>query len=185
MVMEVLSVLVGILPVLIGLIALLIFAIWGKKRLKLNTIGVGPFHAAIKEFPVEKIEFLSVPMAGCAGELLSPPLKIRILDIKEHPVKKKIVRLELYNEQGLLSSKNYSGQTLELSDDNGIVEFNNLILKRTGRICILICVDNLEEKTDDIDIFPPGLSLDFWNEQVGSPQYEEKLTRALRMLGTR
>jgi len=183
--MEILSVLAGIIPVLAGLIALLILAKCGKKYLKLNTIGIGPFHAAIKEYPVEKIEFLSVPMAACAGEVLSPPLKIKIQDIKEHPVKKKKVRLELYNEQGLLSSKNYSGKTSELSNDEGIVEFSNLILKQTGRICILICVDNLEEKTDDIDIFPPGLSLDFWNEQVGSPQYEEKLTRALRMLGTR
>lgn len=156
-----------------------------KKSVKLTSVDVGPFSVEItkKETPVDKIEIIDMPIAGCSGEVLSPPLRIDLQDINGCPVKGKIARIEFFDEGRLLSSKNYQGKTSGVSDGYGIIAFNDLILKKTGRVCISILVDSLEAKTEDIDIFPPGLNLDFWNEPIGTPVYEEKFDRALRMSG--
>lgn len=179
---------VDLVKFIISLVALAVIAfiiLKKKKRLKLTGLNIGPFSTEIteKEVFVEKVEILSSPIAGCAGEVLSPPLKIQIRDVSGYPVKNKKVRLELFDESGLLSSKSYSGQTSKISNNNGVVIFDDLTPKKTGRICIFVCVDTLEERTEDIDILPPGLNLDFWNEPIGSEKYEEKLNRALRMSG--
>lgn len=174
--------------ILVGLVAIVVITLIvlrKKRQVKLNSISLGPFSAEIIEenVSVDKIDLQSTPIAGCVGEVLSPPLKIRLQDSNGYPVKNKKVRIELFDENGLLSSKNYCGQTSKTSDQNGFIIFNDLILKKTGRICIFICVDGIETRTEDIDVLPPGLNLDFWNEVIGSPQYEEKLNRALRMSG--
>ena len=147
---------------------------------------MGPFTAKITEKIecVDIIELLSVPLAGCAGEILSPPLKILLRDSAGVPITAKKIRLEFYNENGLLSSKNYSGKISAVSDTNGVIVFDDLVFKKTGQVQIHIPVDNIIEVTDDIDIFPPGLNIDFWNEVVGSEIYEEKLDRALRFTRT-
>lgn len=167
------------------MIAVIVIMVRKKDEVKFTGLSIGPFTAEIteKKVSVEKIELLSVPIAGCAGELLSPPLRIRLQDSSGNSVKNKKVRIELFNEDGLISSKNYCGKMSKLSDDRGIVEFDDLTLKKTGRVCIYIYADTLESRTEDIDVIPPGLNLDFWNEKVGSPQYEEKFNRALRMSG--
>jgi hypothetical protein len=33
--------------------------------------------------------------------------------------------------------------------------------------------------TKEVDIFPPGLGIDFWNYEVGTDEYEERFTRML------
>lgn len=168
---------------LVAITAIVFIVLRKKKRIKLTGVNIGPFSAEIaeNEVSVDKIELQSTPIAGCVGEVLSPPLKIRLQDSSGYPVKNTKVRIELFDENGLLSSKNYSGQISGLSDNNGILVFDDLILKKTGRICIFIYVDTLETRTEDIDVLPPGLNVDFWNESIGSPQYEEKLNRALRL----
>lgn len=175
-------------PILIslGVAVVLIFVVLRKKRhVKLKEINFGPFSAEITEenVSVDKIDLQSSPIAGCVGEVLSPPLKIRLQDSNAYPVKNKKVRIELFDENGLLGSRNYCGKTSKISDQNGLVVFDDLVLKKTGRICIFVCVDGIETRTEDIDVLPPGLNLDFWNETIGSPQYEEKLNRALRLSG--
>lgn len=165
------------------IVAVIILAIWKKKKAKIKGISIGPLSVDIyeDEKTTEEIEILSVPIAGCANEQLSPPLRIRLKDINGCPVLNKKARIEIYDENGLVSSKCYCGKSSQISDNNGYIEFNDLVLKKTGRICMLIIADTLEEKTEDIDILPPGLNVDFWNEPIGSPQYEEKLNRALRL----
>lgn len=181
--MEYFDLVKNIVVVLVAIAVILFIVLRKKKRIKLTGVNIGPFSTEIVEekVSVEKIELQSTPIAGCAGEVLSPPLKIRLQDSSGYPVKNKKVRIEIFDENGLLSSKNYCGQTSKLSNNNGIMVFDDLILKKTGRICIFIYVDSLETKTEDIDVLPPGLNLDFWNEAIGSPQYEEKFNRALRL----
>ena len=45
---------------------------------------------------------------------------------------------------------------------------------------IFIICEKQQVSTDDIDILPPGLPIDFWNYQIGSSEYEERLDRILR-----
>lgn len=158
-----------------------------KKRLKITGFNFGPISTEVsdKEVVADKIEIISAPIAGCAGEVLSPPLKVRLYDLRGLYIKNKKVRIEIYNESGLMSSRNFSGKSSQFTDNKGIAEFGDLVLKKTGKFCIIAIVDEIEEKTEDIDILPPGLNLDFWNEEVGSPQYEEKFDRALRMSGSK
>lgn len=184
--MEYIDLITSIFFGIIAIVVIVYLVFFKKKNVKLKGINIGPFSAEIdkKEVAVERIEIMSMPIAGCAGELLSPPLKAVLLDTNNFPVKDKKVRIELVDENGVISSKNYLGRSSMVSDINGIVEFKDIVIKKTGRICIFILVDELEEKTEDIDVLPPGLNLDFWNETVGSPQYEEKLDRALRMSGS-
>jgi len=179
--MEHLDVIITTVPILIASIIIIIVLFKGKK-VKISDISLGPFTAKITEKTenVEKIELLSVPLAGCAGETLSPPLKILLRDSIGKPIAAKKIRLEFYDETGLLSSKNYSGRISAMSDINGVIVFDDLIVNKTGQVQIYIPVDSIIEVTDEIDIFPPGLNIDFWNEIVGSKIYEEKLDRALR-----
>lgn len=183
--MEYVDVIITAVSILIAAVIIIFIVLKGKK-VKISDVSFGPVTAKITEKIecVDKIELLSVPLAGCAGEILSPPLKILLRDSAGAPITAKKIRLEFYNENGLLSSKNYSGKISALSDTNGVIVFDDLVLKRTGQVQIHIPVDNIIEVTDDIDIFPPGLNIDFWNEVVGSEIYEEKLDRALRFTRT-
>lgn len=182
--------------IILAIVVVVVYFIFKKKKLRLNEINVGPFSWEFddvekesqyaekndeNENHTERIEIVNMPIAGCVGKELSPSLKIRLWDMESHPVKNKKVRIELYDERGLLSYGSYQGQVSKCSDENGSAEFDGIILQKTGRICILIFVDELEEKTEDIDIFPPGLDIDFWNEAIGTELYEKKLDRALRL----
>lgn len=180
---SVLNLLIVLIPIAIATIVLIFLR--KKKKIKLTGITLGPFSTEIetRDIFVDKIEILDIPIASSVGEVLTPPLRIRVCDANGHPVKKKRVRLEIFDENGLLTAKSFIGQTSKLSNRDGIISFDDITLSKTGRYSIFICVDTLEEKIENIDVFPPGLSLDFWNETVGSPQYEEKLDRALRMSG--
>lgn len=183
--MEYIDVIVTVVSILIAIV-IIIFIILKGKKVKISDVSFGPVTAKITEKIeyVDKIELLSVPLAGCAGEILSPTLKILLKDSDGRPITAKKIRLEFYNENGLVSSKNYSGKISAVSDINGVIEFDDLVLKRTGQFQIHIPVDNIIEVTDEIDIFPPGLNIDFWNEVVGTEKYEEKLNRALRFART-
>ena len=167
---------------ILAVIIVVIVALRRGKVIEVTDVNLGPFSAKINEKTtnVDKIEIISVPIAACAGEVLSPPLKLLLKDNEGSPIVSKKARLEIYNENGLISAQNYSGRISAFSDANGVVVFDDLVLSRTGRIQIYILADNITEHTDDIDIFPPGLSIDFWNEPVGSEMYEVKLERALR-----
>lgn len=183
--MEYLDVIITMISILIASVIIIFMLLKGKK-VKISDISFGPVTAKITEKIecVDKIELLSVPLAGCAGEILSPPLKILLRDNTGAPITAKRIRLEFYDENGLLSSKNYSGKISAESDKNGVIVFDDLVLKKTGQVQIYIPVDNITEITEDIDVFPPGLNIDFWNEIVGSEIYEEKLDRALRFTRT-
>lgn len=183
--MEYLDVIITVVSLLIASVIIIFILLKGKK-VKISDINLGPVTAKITEKIecVDKIELLSVPLAGCAGEILSPPLKILLKDSAGAPIVAKRIRLEFYDENGLLSSKNYSGKISAVSDTNGVIVFDDLTFKKTGQVQIYIPVDNITEVTEDIDIFPPGLNIDFWNEVVGSEIYEEKLDRALRFTRT-
>lgn len=150
------------------------------KKIRIKGINTGPFVAEIVEKKIEKIKLMSVPLASCVGEILTPYLKILLVDSADRPIEFKKVRLEIFDERGLVSSKNYSGCITGTSNKKGIIVFNDLVLLKTGQVRIHIIVDNLLEVTDDIDIFPPGLNIDFWNETVGSDEYIEKWERAYR-----
>lgn len=169
------------LAILVAIIYIII-ALRRGKEIKFTDVNLGPFSAKINEktADVDKIDILSAPIAACAGEVLSPPLKLLLKDSGGAPITSKKARLEIYNENGLISAQNYSGRTSAFSDSKGVAVFDDLVLSRTGRIQIYILADSITEHTDEIDIFPPGLSIDFWNEPVGSEMYEVKLERVLR-----
>lgn len=73
------------------MIAVIVIVVRKKDKLKFTGLSIGPFTAEIteKKVSVDKIELLSVPIAGCSGELLSPPLKIRLQDSGGNSVKNK------------------------------------------------------------------------------------------------
>lgn len=193
--MEYADIIIWAISFFVAVIVIILFLTKGKK-IKIKDVSIGPITATFGEEPkkvvkekvvkenVDKIEFLSVPLAGCAGEILSPPLKILLKDSTGMPITKKKIRLEFYNENGLLSSNNYYGKISAESDKNGVIVFDDLIIKKTGQVQIHIPIDNIDEVTEDIEIFPPGLNIDFWNEKVGTERYEEKLDRALRFTKT-
>lgn len=87
--------------------------------------------------------------------------------------------MEIYDDFGLMSINNISGNLVKYSDKFGCVEFNNICLKKSGRIQICIISDDIEQIIDSVDIFPPGLSIDYWNESIGTERYKEKLERVL------
>ena len=182
--MEYIEVIVAGISLLLAVIITICAKLKGKE-VEVKSVELGPLTASIsrKVQCVDRIELISVPIAGCADGILSPPLKILLRDIEGKPVTSKRIRLEFHDENGLLSFQNYSGKISAISDKNGIVVFDDLLLRQTGQVQIHIPVDNIMEVTDDIDIFPPGLNLDFWNEEVGTREYEEKLDRALRFAG--
>ena len=71
--------------ILVGLVAIVVITLIvlrKKRQVKLNSISLGPFSAEIIEenVSVDKIDLQSTPIAGCVGEVLSPPLKIRLQD---------------------------------------------------------------------------------------------------------
>lgn len=133
----------------------------------------------IEEKEVERLQIISTPIAACKGEILTPYLKIKVLDKTGNIIEGKKVRLEFYNNLGLMSIKNISGDLVKYSDKSGCVEYDNISLKESGRIEIYIISDNIEQSIDSVDIFPPGLPVDYWNETVGSEQYKSKLERIL------
>lgn len=133
----------------------------------------------IEEKQVDKFQVISTPIAACKGEILTPHLKVKVLDNNGNGIKGKKVRLEFYNSLGLMSIKNISGDIVKYSDNTGCVEYDNISLKESGLIEIYVISDNIEHPIDSVDIFPPGLPIDYWNETVGSEQYKIKLERIL------
>lgn len=75
-IMEYLDVIITMISILIASVIIIFMLLKGKK-VKISDISFGPVTAKITEKIecVDKIELLSVPLAGCAGEILSPPLK--------------------------------------------------------------------------------------------------------------
>ncbi|CUN21473.1 Uncharacterised protein [Roseburia faecis] len=149
------------------------------KNVKLKGGEILGAQFEIEEKQVDKFQIISMPIAACKGEILTPYLKVKVLDSNGNGIKGKKVRLEFYNNLGLMSIKNISGDLVKYSDKAGCVEYDNISLKESGRIEIYIISDDIEQPIDSVDIFPPGLPIDYWNETVGSEQYKIKLERIL------
>lgn len=149
------------------------------KNVKLKGGEILGAQFEIEEKQVDKFQIISMPIAACKGEILTPYLKVKVLDSNGNGIKGKKVRLEFYNNWGLMSIKNISGDLVKYSDKAGCVEYDNISLKESGRIEIYIISDDIEQPIDSVDIFPPGLPIDYWNETVGSEQYKIKLERIL------
>lgn len=80
----------------------------------------------------------------------------------------------------MVSARKISGTLTKNSDNDGIVIFDNLVIGATGIFKIFIISGQQQVSTEDIDILPPGLPIDFWNYRIGSSEYEERLDRILR-----
>lgn len=156
---------------------------WIKKHTSCKAvIPIGPVKLEVdsKKVKVDIIDIIESPIAGCEGGKISPPLKVRLNDVEGYPVKSKSVHIEFYDDEGLMSTRLISGNFSKLSDVTGTIIFDDIIVKKTGNITILLCVDGVEATSESIQILPPGLELDFWNELVGSPEYEKKFDRAIQ-----
>lgn len=156
---------------------------WVKNHINVKAeipLGLVKLEIAPQNTKVEMIDVIESPLAACEGERISPSLKVRLIDADGYPVKSKSVRLEFYDNDGLMSTRLISGSLSKPSDGDGIVVFDDLSVKKTGNVNILICVDGIEVTSESIQILPPGLEVDFWNEYVGSPEYEKKFDRAIQ-----
>lgn len=173
----------GTIITIIGLFLISIILIWTFITKHKNIVIKGGellgVQLDIEEKLVDKIEILQTPIAACKGDILTPHLKIKVLDSNGKEIKGKKVRLEFYNSMGLMNMINIAGDSVKYSDEMGNVQFDNISLKETGRIKICIISDDIEQPIDSIDIFPPGLLIDYWNESIGSEQYKIKLERIL------
>ena len=115
----------GIGLVLVVMIIIGCFIIKHKKvRLKGGEIFGAQFD--IEEKPIDKFQVISTPIAACKGEVLTPYLKVKVLDNNGNGIKGKKVRLEFYNNLGLMSIKNISGDLVKYSDKTGCVEYDNI-----------------------------------------------------------
>lgn len=165
-----------------------------KKKIKIKNAKLGPFDLEFSDIENEEIEnikkeveftdIISMPIAACKNEVLTPPLQIKILDSENNIIKNCSARLEIYGESGLLSSKNISGTISKTSNCEGIVSFDDIHINATGAFIFVIEIGNKEITTDEFNIFPPGLPVDFWNYTVGTPEYESRLERILRFKTT-
>lgn len=167
-----------------GIVVVIIVILWiilGRKK-DVNVIGasIGPLNLEFSEKSVEIISILSSPLAACRNERLTPPLKVKLMDEEQHIIKNRTVKLEIYDENGIVSARKISGTLTKNSNNDGIAIFDNLVIGATGIFKIFIICGKRQVSTEDIDILPPGLPIDFWNYQVGSPEYEERLDRILR-----
>lgn len=166
----------------IGLVmvaVILIVFIIKHKNIKVNGGEILGVQFGIEEKMVDEIQVISTPIAACKFEKLTPNLKVKVMDNNKNGIQWKKVRLEFYNNLGLMNIKNISGDLVKYSDEHGCVEFNNISLKESGRIKIYIISDDIEQPIDTVDIFPPGLSIDYWNETIGTEEYKDKLHRIL------
>lgn len=165
------------------MIILLIFIILLKRKdakITLKKASIGGVELEISKKDVENISIISSPIAACRNELLTPPLKVKLLDENEQILRQRKVKLEVYGENGIVSVRKLSGTLTKYSDNDGIVTFDDLTIDATGIFTIYVICEKQQVEIDDIDIFPLGLSIDFWNFPVGSQEYEEMLDRILR-----
>lgn len=167
-----------------GVIAAIIITLWiilrRKKKVNLTGTSLGPLNLEFSEKSVEIVSILSSPIAACKNERLTPPLKVKLMDEEKHILKNRKVKVEIYGEHGLVSARKLSGVLTKNSDNDGIAIFDDLAIDATGIFKIFIICEKQQVSTDDIDILPPGLPIDFWNYQVGLPEYEDRLNRILR-----
>lgn len=178
--MENLGIYLTMAGIFVAIIVILWISVREKKDVTLSGANLGPLNLGISEKSVEVISIISSPIAACRNERLTPPLKVKLMDGKQRIIKNHKVRLEIYNERGIVSARKISGTLTKNSDNDGIVVFDDLIIDSTGIFKIFIICEKQQVSTDDINIFPPGLPIDFWNYQVGSPEYERRLDRILR-----
>lgn len=141
-----------------------------------------PFEEVEEDWPksVDDISVLSSPIAACRGEPLTPPLIIKVMSEEQEPLEGKLVSIEIFWENELMSVRNVLGTLKHETNDEGIASFEDIVIRKTGHIKIFVKCGEKEISTDDIEIFPPGLPIDFWNYKVGSPDYEERFDRILR-----
>lgn len=167
-----------------GIVVVIIVILWiilrRKKDVNVTGASLGLLNLEFSEKNVEIISIVSSPLAACRNERLTPPLKIKLMDEEQHILKNRKVKLEIYGESGIVSARKISGALTKNSDNDGVAIFDNLVIDATGTFKIFIICEKQQVSTDDIDILPPGLPIDFWNYQVGSPEYEERLDRILR-----
>lgn len=178
--MENLELYLTIFGIVLVIIVVLWIALRKKKNVNVTGASIGPLNLEFSEKNVEVISIISSPLAACRNELLTPPLKVKLMDEEHHILKNRKVRLEIYGENGIVSARKISGILTKNSDNDGIAIFDNLIINATGVFKIFIICEKQQVSTDDIDILPPGLPIDFWNYQIGSSEYEERLDRILR-----
>lgn len=178
--MEDVDLYITILGIVIVIIVILWIILHRKRGVNITGANLGPLNVDFSPKRVEIISLLSSPLAACKGEKLTPPLKVKIMDEEQHILKQRIVKVEIYNENGIVSVKKISGTLAKKSDNDGMAVFDDIAIKATGNFRIFIICEKQQVSTDDIDILPPGLPIDFWNYQVGSPEYEERFDRILR-----
>lgn len=165
---------------LVFAIIVILWIIYKKKNIDITGVDIGPLSFEFSDKKVEIIRILSSPLAACRNERLTPPLKVKLMDEEQHILKNRKVRLEIYGESGMVNARKVSGALTRNSNNDGIAIFDNLVINATGTFKIYIICEKQQITTDDIDILPPGLPIDFWNYQVGSPEYEERFDRILR-----
>ncbi|MEN7440439.1 hypothetical protein ABFO11_14255 [Anaerostipes caccae] len=178
--MENLELYLTIAGIVVAIIVILWIILRRRKNVNVTGASIGPLNLEFSEKSVEDISILSSPLAACRNERLTPPLKVKLMDEEQHILKNRKVRLEIYGENGIVSARKISGALTRNSDNDGIAIFDDLALDATGTFKIFIICEKQQISTDDIDILPPGLPIDFWNYQVGSPEYEERFDRILR-----
>lgn len=175
---------IGIIITVVGLIIAVVFIIKNRKKIKISggeIFGIGYTIDEMQEKKlVEKIKIIRTPIAACSGEPLTPNLKIKVLDNTGASIAGKKVKLEFYDNLGLMNIKDISGELVRFSDECGCIEFNNICIYKSGYIKIFVVSDEIEQSVDLVEIFPPGLSIDYWNEKVGTKEYKVKLDRVLQ-----
>lgn len=177
--MDYFSIISKIIELLLVIIVLRVAIIKKHKKVKLKSADILGAQFEIEDRKVGEIELISVPIAACKAEILTPYLKLKVLDNNGKIIIGKEIRLEFYSNGHLMSLKSISGDTVKNSDISGCVVFDNLSLKESGRIQICVVADEITEYVDYVEIFPPGLQVDYWNEKIGSEQYMLKLKRAI------
>lgn len=166
------------------IIIILFIIIRKNKDVKMTGASLGPLNIEFSEKSVEIISVLSSPLAACRGDKVTPPLTVKVMDEEKHILKNKKIKLEIYGENGIVSTRKISGSLTRITDNDGVAVFDDIIINTTGTFRIFILCEKKQVTTDDIDILPPGLPIDFWNYCVGSPEYEERLDRILRFKTT-
>lgn len=175
MILENLHVIIGVAITLI-----IVSFFWIRhKNIVVKGTTIGGIRFDIEDKKVDQIQIINAPIAACKYDILTPHLEVKAIDENGKGIEGKRVRLEFYNSLGIMSIGNISGDLCKKTDKAGCVVFDNISLKASGRIDIYIISDDIEQLVESIDIFPPGIPIDYWNEPIGSEKYKEKLERIL------
>lgn len=119
------------------------------------------------------LKFLEQPQSISSKEMLNK-VSVNVNYISGTKAEKMLVRIGLNIE-----NVSYSGTNAKITDENGIVYFDNLSLSKTGVYKLKAVCKGEYVYSEPFHVYPPGVNFDFENCDAGSKEETEAFITAL------